>query len=252
MRVSTCLPQFLKLYSDIVIFAGHNVVTKVHSHHALEIIIAFDSPATVEVDTIPYAATGLLLKHDMEHATRNDGFMVFICISPETTLGKRLNLVLRDEKLLIIKSPAIDHIKNYISELLTHDHSETEIMSFLTSVLIDDIALVEKNYKQDLRIANVLKHILCNLSKPVQFKELLDVACLSESRLSHLFKKEIGIPIRKYVLWCRLQHAIRHFLEGHTLTQAAHLAGFSDVSHFTRTFVSTFGMSPSQILRNFS
>ena len=54
MRVSTCLPQFLKLYSDIVIFAGHNVVTKVHSHHALEIIIAFDSPATVEVDTIPY------------------------------------------------------------------------------------------------------------------------------------------------------------------------------------------------------
>lgn len=250
MRVSTCLPQFLKLYADMLLFAGHNVITKTHSHHALGLVMAFDSNAIVNVNNYTYEARGLLLKQDIEHSIRAEGFMIFVCISPESTLGKRLNFVLRNENVLVVKPPVIGQIKNYISELIAHDHAEPEIMSFFTSVMIEDIALVEKNYTPDLRIENVVRHILSNLNKSLQFKELVGIACLSESRLSHLFKKEIGIPIRKYILWHRLQHGIRHFLQGHTLTQAAHLAGFSDVSHFTRTFVSNFGMSPSQILRN--
>lgn len=252
MRVSTFIPQFLKLYADLVIFAGHNVTTKIHSHHALELIITFDSNAIVEVNNNAYEAKGLLLKQDIDHTTRAEGFMIFLCISPESTLGKRLNLLLITEDILLVKLPVIEQIRLYISELITHDHSESEIMEFLTRVLIEDIALVEKNYTPDLRIVNVVKHILCNVNQSIPFKDLVGIACLSESRLSHLFKKEIGIPVRKYILWCRLQQAIRHFLQGHTLTQAAHLAGFSDVSHFTRTFASTFGMSPSQILRNFN
>ncbi len=252
MRVSTCLPQFLKLYSEIVIFAGHDVATRLHSHHALEIILSFDSNATVHADGFDYEGKGILLKEDIEHATRSDGFAVFICISPESTLGKRLKVVLRKEKLLILSSKTVKQLKNYVGELIANEHSEKEIISFLTNALIQDITFVEENYTQDIRIKNVLDHILCNSNKPIEFKELLEIAFLSDGRLSHLFKKEIGIPIRKYILWCRVQQGIRYFLAGHTLTQAAHLAGFSDVSHLTRTFVKTFGMSPSQLLRNFS
>jgi AraC-like DNA-binding protein len=236
----------------MVIFAGHRVSTKIHSHHALEIIIPFDSDVTVEIDNIVCESKGILLKQDVEHATNSDGFVVFICISPESALGKRLKTILQRDNFLILKSQTIEQFKKYLNELIAHDHSEGDIISFMTNALIEDIAFVEENYTQDVRIRNVLEHILCNSNKPIQFKELLEIAFLSEGRLSHLFKNEIGIPIRKYILWCRIQQGIRYFLKGHTLTQAAYFAGFSDVSHLTRTFVSTFGLSPSLLLKNFS
>jgi len=34
-------------------------------------------------------------------------------------------------------------------------------------------------------------------------------ACLSESRLMHLFTEQIGIPLRRYVLWLRLMTAVQ-------------------------------------------
>ena len=68
------------------------------------------------------------------------------------------------------------------------------------------------------------------------------MACLSESRFSHLFTKETGLPFRTYVLWRRLMQAVERRAAGATLTEAAHQAGFSDSAHFSRTFLRMFGI----------
>jgi AraC family transcriptional regulator len=68
------------------------------------------------------------------------------------------------------------------------------------------------------------------------------VACLSESRFSHLFVEETGLPFRTYVLWWRLMHAVELRAAGESLTEAAHQAGFSDSAHFSRTFLRMFGI----------
>jgi len=39
-----------------------------------------------------------------------------------------------------------------------------------------------------------------------------------------------------------------HALEGASLTEAAHAAGFFDSAHFSRTFRQTFGFAPSTVL----
>ena len=252
MEVSACSPQFLKLYSDIVIFAGQHVITKMHSHHALEIIIPFDANVVLRTEDSSVKARGLLIQKDMFHSTKAEGFVLFIYINPETQLGKRLNYLLDKNNVLKIQDTVIEKIKQYISDLIKNEYSESEISTFLPNVLLKDITQTEINHNPDLRVSKVITHIKSNLHKPLSFKELMDIACLSESRLIHLFKQEIGIPIRKYVLWCRLQEAIKYFLKGQTLTQSAHLAGFSDIAHLTRTFVSMFGMTPSQILRKFN
>lgn len=64
----------------------------------------------------------------------------------------------------------------------------------------------------------------------------------------HLFKEQVGIPIRRYILWTRLQVSVQHVLQGETLTQAAHSAGFADSAHFSRTFSDMFGIRPSDVL----
>jgi len=78
----------------------------------------------------------------------------------------------------------------------------------------------------------------------------MNVSYLSESRLLHLFKQEIGLPIRNYILWHRLQLAFKELSKGHSLTEVAYLTGFSDQSHLTRTFVKTIGATPSSLLKN--
>lgn len=249
MEVSVCLPQFLRLYSDILIFAGQHVVTKMHSHHAYEIVIPFDSNVILQTEDSSVKASGLIIRNDITHSTKAEGFILFIYINPETQLGKRLNHLLYKNNLLEIQDTVIEKIKSFINDLIKNEYSESEMLTFLTSVLLNDITQMETNYNPDSRVSNVINHIKSNLHKPLNFKQLKDIACLSESRLIHLFKKEIGIPIRKYVLWSRLQEAIKYFLKGKTLTQSAHLAGFSDIAHLTRTFVSMFGITPSQILR---
>lgn len=252
MEVSTCIPQFLKLYDDMAIFSAEKVITKYHSHHAVEIMISFDSPCTLIMGDETAVGGGLLLHHDVSHAVKADGFVVLIYINPETLLGKKLDHILGCNTVLALDDTLVEQLKAYITEVVAHQYSDTEVAAYLTSVLVKDIVQMETNDTSDVRIGKVITHIKSNLDRPFNFHDLKEIACLSESRLIHLFKKEIGIPIRKYVLWWRLHQAIKLYLTGQTLTQSAHLAGFSDVAHLNRTFVSMFGLNPSQILKNFN
>lgn len=72
---------------------------------------------------------------------------------------------------------------------------------------------------------------------------------LSPSRFLHLFTLSVGVPLRPYVLWLRLQCGARELAGEKSVTDAAYAAGFSDAAHFTRTFRRMIGATPSQILR---
>lgn len=72
--------------------------------------------------------------------------------------------------------------------------------------------------------------------------EAAGVACLSESRFSHLFVREVGLPFRTFLLWRRLMRAVEGMAAGRSLTAAAHEAGFSDSAHFSRAFRRMFGL----------
>lgn len=66
---------------------------------------------------------------------------------------------------------------------------------------------------------------------------------LSKSRFLHVFREQMGITWRSYVLWRRLLLAIGQIRRGSNATQAAHNAGFADSAHLSRTFKTTFGLT---------
>jgi AraC-like DNA-binding protein len=70
---------------------------------------------------------------------------------------------------------------------------------------------------------------------------------ISESRLMHIFKRDIGIPFRRYRLWVSMGAAIRLIRDGATLTDAALGAGFSSSAHFSASFRQMFGIEPSRL-----
>jgi AraC-like DNA-binding protein len=78
---------------------------------------------------------------------------------------------------------------------------------------------------------------------------LAGIAGLSPSRFMHVFTETVGIPLRPYLLWLRVQRAACALTSGSSVTAAAHLSGFSDAPHLTRTLRRTLGMRPRQLIQ---
>ena len=103
----------------------------------------------------------------------------------------------------------------------------------------------QQRHPLDPRIVDSLALIRTRLDQPIRLSALAAALNMSQSWLSHQFTEQIGMPLRRYVLWQRLWRAVESALEGSTLTEAAYAAGFSDSSHLSRTFRGTFGVAPS-------
>ena len=79
-------------------------------------------------------------------------------------------------------------------------------------------------------------------------EELAGELGISESRLMHLFKAGVGVPLRRYLLWERLRLVTTHVAAGDSLSAAALAAGFADSSHLSHRFRSMFGIPASLVL----
>ena len=98
-----------------------------------------------------------------------------------------------------------------------------------------------------------VRRVLRHLHEPraeldnVSLKTLAGIASLSPSRFMHAFTESVGVPVRPYLLWLRLQRAACDLMDGTSVTNAAHRAGFSDAAHLTRTFRRMLGATPSDL-----
>ena len=60
-----------------------------------------------------------------------------------------------------------------------------------------------------------------------------------------LFKAATGQTFRRFKQWSALQHAARQIAAGELVRTAAMDAGFADTAHLSRTFRTSFGLSPA-------
>ncbi len=71
---------------------------------------------------------------------------------------------------------------------------------------------------------------------------------LSPSRFLHLFSTTSGTTFRRYRLWTKMLHVAVAVSNGQDLTKASTDAGFASPSHFSDTFHTTFGLTPTALL----
>jgi AraC-like DNA-binding protein len=98
-------------------------------------------------------------------------------------------------------------------------------------------------------VQRVLRHLRNQRAamNDVSLKTLACIAGLSRSRFMHVFTESVGVPVRPYILWLRLQRAACDLMAGASVTSAAYRAGFSDAAHLTRTFRRMLGATPSDL-----
>jgi AraC-like DNA-binding protein len=98
-------------------------------------------------------------------------------------------------------------------------------------------------------VAAALAYVDATLDARPNLTDAAAAAHLSPSRLTHVFTREVGLPVKRYVLWRRLRRVVEEVAGGATLTWAAAAAGFSDSAHLSRTFHRAFGLPPSALQR---
>jgi AraC-like DNA-binding protein len=95
-------------------------------------------------------------------------------------------------------------------------------------------------------------YLEAHFDEPVRLAELAAVAGLSPFHLVRQFRRYAGMPPHAWLKHLRVRRARRMLQGGATLTGTAFGCGFSDQSHFGRTFKSVMGLSPGGYVRGLS
>ena len=245
--------NYLILWKESTLFIGSNniAVTK-HKHPMIQLIIGVNDSFLWKDNSNNWVQKkALLVSPNHSHECDAIGKKVLIIgIDPDSNFGQ---FVL---KQYLISDPIIDFPLNNLEVInlgeinsYIHDSHWSELFFIIQKLFVYN-SKMNLFIEKDERIQNVLDFISNNIHSKITTKILMNISFLSESRLLHLFKQEMGLPIRNYILWLRLRLAFNELIKGNSLTKAAHLSGFSDQAHLTRTFVKSIGVTPSTLIKN--
>jgi AraC-like DNA-binding protein len=236
----------IKFYNNITILFGYGLAKNTHSNHCVMIVVA-EELLTITIDSKKIITRGIIIKSDTSHSIKAEGGLtISVYIDPESKTGNSINCLFRQSETLKLEDNNVERIITFFRKTSEVHLTESEVVTFLNETLLQGNS---ENKAYDERIEKILQHIRSSENYKIKFTALQHLCGLSESRLIHLFKKETGITIRKYILWCRVQQAIRAIASGQTIKQAARQAGFTDAAHLHRTFVAMLGVTPSALFK---
>ncbi len=105
--------------------------------------------------------------------------------------------------------------------------------------------------KDFLRVAPILDYIQGNLTEPLTLDQISAKFFISKHYLCRIFKSATGFSVMEYIIHSRILRARQLLQEGVSVQQAGELSGFSDNSHFIRTFGNLTGTSPGRYAKEY-
>lgn len=124
--------------------------------------------------------------------------------------------------------------------------------SEVMNILDRGITLLEKNFRINPQTAHkeidtVKKYIYENYDKELSIDILADKVYMAPSYLSHIFKKETGQNISKFIKSLRMEKAKQLLEDTHEkIVNISEDVGFPNVSYFCRSFREYYGVSPQK------
>lgn len=223
------------------VFAGRVGDNRPHRHHALQLVIADPEPVSVWVDGHGLSLTsGLLIAADRRHRVE-PGHARLLFVDRESAAGRALSL--RCSQGMRLLSP-----EEAAAVAAAWPRSPAGPLTAVLALFGIRESLDDERAPDADRVARVLASLPARLDQPLSLDILARDAALSASRFRHRARLQVGMPLRPYVRWLRLQRALVLAAAGTSLTHAAVEAGFSDAAHLTRTMQGHFGVAPSDIL----
>ena len=201
----------LWLGHDYGLIIGELGRTAPHAHYAHQLMFSCGAPITVSLQGQVITAQRLFIPSRQTHAILDS----------------------EGEVSVLYAEPAVFDIAPLLQQELS----------------LEAVRQLPRRRLDDPRLERALAALDEQLTGKVSAQALAQAAHLSLSQLERLFSHQLGLPVRRLVLWRRLRIALHLALAGGTLTDAAHGAGFADSAHFSRTMKQLFGVTAAASLR---
>ena len=242
---------YVEPWPPLLAVRGPGSLQAVHEHHSIHLVLAVEGALRLRTSRRGrwMTAAGALTPPDHPHAIDARGVDVLVIFfDPESDVGEALRpackntvrLISGAERAALVR--AIEEPRRFAS-VDAHAWSRRTAMT---------LGLSPEDSRRSLhpgvrRLLTRLRN--SGLDDDTSLQGLARSVSLSPGRLMHVFTESIGIPLRPYLAWLRVQRAACAILDGASLNDAAHLAGFADASHMSRTFRRRLGGTPSGLRR---
>jgi AraC-like DNA-binding protein len=241
---ATPLPRWPPLLAT----RGPGGTSSLHAHHAMHFVGCISGELRVQAKAGgPWRrAAGIFTAPDAAHALDAQGAdVLFVFLDPESAAGRSIAAAL-SAPVHLLPPEVVGPLSNDDPTSLM-GRGATQWLARATHALGGEAVRPRRAVHPRVRRVLELLSERPDLDADASLEALARRVELSPSRLMHVFTESIGIPLRPYVLWLRLQRAAAEIVAGAPLTQAAHTAGFADSAHMSRTFRKMFGVAPSAL-----
>lgn len=221
-----------------------------HAHHAIQIVITFEGTVGIRGERGDWRmGSGVVVWPDVVHSYNGNGAAgAMLFVDPESLEGVWLRSSLREEITLVRSSrlaPCASELRRFFEQPL-----ESLEIAALIKHCVQALSIgAPPSRRLDARVTRVLAAIRETDDLRMPIEDAAAMAFLSPSRFAHLFKQQVGLPFRRYLLWRKLARAVLVIGREGSIATAAHAADFADAAHLTRTFYEMFGMAPSIMMR---
>lgn len=153
-------------------------------------------------------------------------------------------------------SEAVQGIFSNIMAAITGNLSREEKVVLLRALITQ--LLFEKKLSSDMTsqavtdpsslVSRAISYIDANLQASLTLKDIARELNVSESNLSHAFRRELDISVYSYISKKRVSVTRQYIASGYSISEAALLSGFNDYGSFFRICKKHYGIRPSELV----
>jgi len=228
-----------------------------HENYSIGLVLNGIHKLQIEKDdiAITQGEIKVLNPYDLHMA---DGNIIweYINFMPDSQLIKHIAQDLCDDivdceirfKPLIQDKKATKYFLKLYQSLDNNIEYEENFILFL-SYLLQHYAF--KNLKVQNIPVNIkysLDYIYTHFLDEISLDTLAKLSHLSKYHFIKVFKEKTGLTPHQYIMALKIEYAMQLISKNLPLSQIAYECGFSDQSHFIRTFKKHYGFTPSLVI----
>ena len=226
--------------------------TTLHAHYAAKLILPIHGGILIEVLGYPprLYSDPVLLPSFVMHRVSCEGDCFALFFEPEGALHwlSPSTQTISSPPLIVLPWREIPLLRGLTMDVFREASDPSSCEALLLEGRAALLRIHNKDTLCDPRIMALCERVESAPEEEYTLAMLAQSAALSPSRLLHLFREQMGIPLRPYLRWRRLWYSIALIVQGQRLIEAAHDAGFADQAHLSRTARHSLGRSLSEIL----
>lgn len=219
----------------------------IHKHLASHLVFGLNGELSCVVRDKIFQCSGVFIASDVEHTIyAESGDMLVFLFDPTSDMANDIDAqYLKGKDYALIDATMVQKLRDIWSAHGSNLKTADEALLAECQIASGSITIA------DNRIQKVISCLGERDTIPEDIMEsLCRTVCLSESRLSHLFKEQVGIALNRYIVLDKMKKTYLHYTRSGNITEAALAAGFYSSSHFAATCKKMFGLSFSEIMKS--